>query len=183
MLTNSNKILVLLAVIFIPFLSQPATATEHASTLKNLGMSEIMFAQGMIPHHQQAIEMSKLALKNGASAEVKKLAKGIISAQKKEISQLKYWLTSSNSSMTMDHDMGMNGMLSKNDLNALKKLRSGKFDAAFLKAMIAHHEGALEMVSMIDNTKNSEAKKIAIDIRKEQSVEITRMKKLLANNT
>lgn len=183
MLTNSNKILVLLAVIFIPFLSQPATATEHASTLKNLGMSEIMFAQGMIPHHQQAIDISNMALKNGASAEVKKLAKGIISAQKKEISQLKYWLTSSNSSMTMDHDMGMNGMLFKNDLNALKKLRGSKFDAAFLKAMIAHHEGALQMVGMIGDTKNSEAKKIAIDIRTGQSAEITRMKKLLANNT
>ena len=84
--------------------------------------------------------------------------------------------------MTMDHDMGMNGMLSKNDLNALKKLKSGKFDAAFLKAMIAHHEGALEMVSMIDDTKNSEAKKIAIDIRTGQSAEITRMNKLLAKN-
>ena len=141
-----------------------------------------MFAQGMIPHHQQAIEMSNLALKNGASPEVKKLAKGIISAQRKEITQLKYWLTASESSMTMDHDMGMNGMLSKNDLNDLKKLKGGKFDAAFLKEMIAHHEGALEMVSMIDDTKNSEAKKIGIDIRTGQSAEITRMKKLLAKN-
>lgn len=178
-----KKSVLLLAVLFIPFLSHPATASQHASTLKNLGMSEIMFAQGMIPHHQQAIDMSNMALKNGASSEVKKLAKGIISAQKKEISQLKYWLKATNSSMTMDHDMGMNGMLSMNDLNALKKLRGGKFDGAFLKAMIAHHDGALEMVSMIDDTKNSEAKKIAIDIRKGQSAEITRMKKLLTNNT
>ena len=182
-LTKSNKLLALLAVICISFLSEPATASSHTSSLKNLDMNEIMFAQGMIPHHQQAIDMSNMALKNGASAEVKKLAKGIISAQKKEISQLKYWLKATNSSMTMDHDMGMNGMLSMNDLNALKKLRGGKFDAAFLKGMIAHHEGALEMVSMIDDTKNSEAKKIAIDIRKGQSAEITRMKKLLANNT
>ena len=125
-LTKSNKLLALLAVIFIPLLSTPATATQHASTLKNLGMNEIMFAQGMIPHHQQAIEMSNLALKNGASPEVKKLAKGIISAQRKEITQLKYWLTASESSMTMDHDMGMDGMLSKNELNALKKLKGGK---------------------------------------------------------
>ena len=82
-LTKSNKLLALLAVIFIPLLSQPATASSHASSLKNLDMNEIMFAQGMIPHHQQAIDMSNMALKNGASAEVKKLAKGIISAQKK----------------------------------------------------------------------------------------------------
>ena len=172
----------MIAVISLPFFSQSATASTHSSTLKNLGMNEIMFAQGMMPHHQQAIEMSNMALKNGASSEVKKLAKGIIAAQGKEISQLKYWLTATKSSMTMGHDMGMGGMLTKNDLIALKKLKGSKFDAAFLKAMIAHHEGALEMVSMLDRTKNSEAKKIAMDIRAGQSDEITLMKKFLAKS-
>ena len=145
-------------------------------------MNEIMFAQGMIPHHQQAIDMSNMALKNDASPEVKKLAKEIIAAQGKEIGQLKYWLTATKSSMTMNHDMGMGGMLSKSDLIALKKLKGAKFDSAFLKAMIAHHKGALDMVSMLDPTKNSEAKKIAIDIRAGQSAEITVMKKLLAKS-
>ncbi len=172
----------MIAVISLPFFSQSATASTHSSTLKNLGMNEIMFAQGMMPHHQQAIEMSNMALKNGASSEVKKLAKGIIASQGKEISQLKYWLTATKSSMTMGHDMGMGGMLTKNDLIALKKLKGSKFDAAFLKAMIAHHEGALEMVLMLDRTKNSEAKKIAMDIRAGQSDEIILMKKLLAKS-
>jgi uncharacterized protein (DUF305 family) len=61
-------------------------------------------------------------------------------------------------------------------------LKGSKFDTAFLKAMIAHHEGALEMVSMLDRTKNSEAKKIAVDIQIGQSAEITLMKKLLGNS-
>ena len=177
-----KKILFMIAVISLPFFSQPAAASSHSSTLKNLGMNEIMFAQGMMPHHQQAIDMSNMALKNSASSEVKKLAKGIIAAQGKEISQLKYWLTATKSSMTMGHDMGMGGMLTKKDLIALKKLKGSKFDTAFLKAMIAHHEGALEMVSMLDRTKNSEAKKIAIDIQAGQSGEITLMKKLLAKS-
>jgi uncharacterized protein (DUF305 family) len=177
-----KKIGFILAVISLPFFSQPATGASHSNTLKNLGMNEIMFAQGMIPHHQQAIDMSNMALKNAASPEVKKLAKEIIAAQGKEISQLKYWLTATKSSMTMGHDMGMGGMLTKQDLIALKKLKGSKFDTAFLKAMIAHHEGALEMVSMLDRTKNSEAKKIAIDIRAGQSDEITLMKKLLAKS-
>jgi len=177
-----KKSVLLLAIVSLPFFSQPAMASSHANSLKNLGMNEIMFAQGMIPHHQQAIEMANMALKNGASAEVKSLAKGIISAQQKESKQLKYWLTATKSSMTMEHDMGMNGMLSKSDLDALKKLKSGKFNTAFLKAMIAHHEGALEMVALLDGTKNSEAKKIAIDIQKGQSSEITLMKKLLAKS-
>ncbi len=177
-----KKIVLLLAVISLPFFSQPATASSHASSLKNLGMNEIMFAQGMIPHHQQAIEMSNMALKNAASPEVKKLAKAIISAQGKEMAQLKYWLTATKSSMTMDHDMGMSGMLPDSAVTALKKLKGSKFDTAFLQAMIAHHEGALEMVSMLDRTKNSEAKKIATDIQKGQSSEITLMKKLLAKS-
>ena len=177
-----KKIVLLVIVTLLSFFVQPASATSHATSLKNLGMNEIMFAQGMIPHHQQAIEMSNMALKNGASPEVKKLAKEIIAAQGKEIGQLKYWLTATKSSMTMDHDMGMGGMLSKSDLIALKKLKGSKFDSAFLKAMIAHHEGALEMVSMLDRTKNSEAKKIATDIRAGQSGEITLMKKLLAKS-
>ncbi len=177
-----KKTVLLLAVISLPFFSQPATASSHASTLKNLGMNEIMFAQGMIPHHQQAIDMSNMAVKNSASPEVKKLAKGIISAQGKEMAQLKYWLTASKSSMTMGHDMGMGGMLTKNELASLKKLKGGKFDTAFLQAMIAHHEGALEMVAMLNGTKNSEAKKIAVDILKGQSAEINLMKKLLAKS-
>lgn len=184
-LAQSNRKSALLIAIFFALFSNgivtaPATASSHASTLKNLDMNEIMFAQGMIPHHQQAIDMSNMALKNGASSEIKKLAKGIISAQQKEMSQLKYWLTATKSSMTMDHDMGMNGMLSKNDLVALKKLKGSKFNTAFLKAMIAHHEGALEMVGLLDGTENAEAKKIADDILKGQSAEITLMKKLLA---
>ena len=185
MLARSNRRLALFISIFLALFSTvvvtaPAIASSHASTLKNLGMNEIMFAQGMIPHHQQAIDMSNMALKNGASAEIKKLAKGIISAQQKEMSQLKYWLTATKSSMTMDHDMGMNGMLSKGDLAALKKLKGSKFNTAFLKAMIAHHEGALEMVALLDGTENAEAKKIATDITKGQSGEIAFMKKLLA---
>jgi uncharacterized protein (DUF305 family) len=177
-----KKIVLLITVILLSLFVQPASASNHAKNLQNLGMNEIMFAQGMIPHHQQAIDMSNMALKNGASPEVKKLAKEIIAAQGKEIVQLKYWLSATKSSMTMDHDMGMGGMLSKSDLIALKKLKGVKFDSTFLKAMIAHHEGALDMVSMLDRTKNSEAKKIAIDIRAGQSAEITLMKKLLAKS-
>jgi uncharacterized protein (DUF305 family) len=179
-----------LALVFAVFLAvfsdgiviAPANAISHAKTLKNLGMNETMFAQGMVPHHQQAIDMSNMALKNSSSPEVKKLAKAIISAQGKEMAQLKYWLTATKSSMTMDHDMGMSGMLPDSAVTALKKLKGSKFDTAFLQSMIAHHEGALEMVSMLDRTKNSEAKKIATDIQKGQSSEITLMKKLLAKS-
>ena len=175
-----KKTVVLFIFIFLPFLSQPATASSHAKSLKNLSMSDIMFAQGMIPHHQQAIEMSNLALKNGASSEIKALAKGIILAQRKEITQMKYWIASNNASMSMGHDMGMNGMLSKRQVKNLKKLKGSEFDKRFLEAMIAHHKGAVVMVSMLNGSKNAEAKKLAKEIVSTQSDEINKMTNLLA---
>ena len=71
-LVGSNRGSALFIAIFLALFSNgivtvPATASSHASTLKNLDMNEIMFAQGMIPHHQQAIDMSNMSLKNGAS--------------------------------------------------------------------------------------------------------------------
>ena len=178
-----KKIVLLLTVIFLPLSSQPATASSHSNTLKNLSMSDIMFAQGMIPHHQQAIDISNLALKNGANPEIKALAKSISLAQRKEIAQMKYWITSSKSSMSMGHDMGhdmgMNGMLSKKQVKDLAKLKGSKFDKSFLESMIAHHKGAIDMVSMLSGSKNTEAKKLAKEIVSTQSDEITNMTNLL----
>ena len=174
-----KKTVLLFTVIFLPLSSQPATASSHFNTLKNLSMSDIMFAQGMIPHHQQAIDMSSLALKNGASSEIKALAKSISLAQRKEIAQMKYWITSSKSSMSMGHDMGMNGMLSKKQVKDLAKLKGSKFDKSFLESMIAHHKGAIDMVSMLSGSKNAEAKKLAKEIVSTQSDEITKMTNLL----
>ena len=57
----------LLADIFVSFFSQPAIASSHTGSLKNLGMNEIMFPQGMIPHGQQAIDMSTSALKRSSN--------------------------------------------------------------------------------------------------------------------
>jgi uncharacterized protein (DUF305 family) len=172
-------VFVLLALV----LSFPATsvhATSHAKSLSNLGANDIMFAQLMIPHHQQAIDMSNTALKNGASPEVKVLARAIISAQKKEILQMKYWLTATKSPTAMGHDMGMNGMLDENEIETLGSLRGKNFDRFFLQAMIKHHLGALDMVIYLKTSKNSEAKKLEKDIRSAQSGEISKMKRMLS---
>lgn len=178
-----KKTVLLIAAISLPFFSQPAIAGSHASSLKSLGANEIMFAQGMIPHHQQAIDMSTSALARSSNAKVKALASGIISDQKKEINQMKYWLAAKKAPLKMGHDMGhgmgMDGMLSESQVAELKKLRGPKFDTAFLKAMIEHHEGALTMLSMLSGSKNSEARALSKEIRAAQSVEISVMQKLL----
>lgn len=178
-----KKTVLLIAVISLPFFSQPAIAGSHASSLKSLGANEIMFAQGMIPHHQQAIDMSTSALARSSNTKVKALASGIISDQKKEINQMKYWLAAKKAPLKMGHDMGqgmgMDGMLSESQVAELKKLRGPKFDTAFLKAMIEHHEGALTMLSMLSGSKNSEARALSKEIRAAQSGEISLMQKLL----
>lgn len=173
-----KKTVLIFAIFASIVTTQPAQASNHSKTLSNLGMNEIMFAQGMIPHHEQALVLAKLALKNSSSAPIKELAASIIKGQSKEIAQMKYWLKATNSSMDMGHDMGMNGMLTDSQVANLGKLKGRAFDKEFLKSMIAHHKGALQMVSLIKNTKNAEAKKLAQDIVKAQTAEIQLMKNI-----
>ena len=175
--------LIIAAIVAIAFLpSNPATATSHGKTLSNLNNNDIMFAQMMIPHHQQAIDMSKYAQKNSSNREIKALASAISSAQGREITQMKYWLSATKSPATMGHHMDMNGMISDKQMKELSALKGAKFDKAFLSAMIEHHQGALEMVELLNSTKNAEAKKLAKEIIRVQKAEISSMMKLLAKS-
>ena len=141
--------------------------------------SDIMFAQMMIPHHQQAIEMSDLAIKISKNSDVVKLAKQIKAAQTPEITQMRNWLSAANASETMDHSMGMGGMLSDAEISTLSKSTGKTFDSLFLTGMIAHHEGAIHMVMMIQDSSNAEVKTLGEAIVKAQTAEIALMKDLL----
>lgn len=174
-----KKIAVLLIIVSTSITSTYAFGSTHAKSLTNLDANDIMFAQGMIPHHQQAIDISIIALKRSKNPAVKTLASEIIKAQKAEIAQMKYWLKVKKTPMSMSHDMGMSGMLSETQVSALAKLSGTKFDIAFLNNMIAHHQGALGMATWLSGSKNSESLKLAKSIRLAQSSEITAMEKLL----
>jgi uncharacterized protein (DUF305 family) len=174
-----KKIIVLLLAIGVILIPNGANASTHAKSLQNLGMNEIMFAQMMIPHHEQAISMSETALKKSRNQAILKLSNQIKSLQVTEKSQLAYWLKATNSSMTMDHDMQMSGMLTTKELASLKRLTGTQFDRTFLQLMIKHHQGAIEMLDLISNSKNAEAKALAKAIKSAQSKEITSMKLLL----
>jgi uncharacterized protein (DUF305 family) len=136
---------------------------------------DIMFAEMMIPHHQQAIEMSDLALKNSTNPEVLALAQEIKDAQTPEIEQMKSWGASS-----MAH-MGhmMDGMLSDEELSDLAAATGSSFDKLFLEGMIKHHEGAIDMAEMVIDSKNSEVAALAKAIIEAQRAEISKMKELL----
>jgi len=176
-----KKIAVSLIIVSTSIAGPNAFGASHSKSLSTLGANDIMFAQGMIPHHQQAIDISIIALKQSTNKDVKSLANQIIKEQKSEIAQMKYWLKVKNAPMSMGHDMGMSGMLSERQVAELAKLKGQKFDVAFLNDMIAHHQGALEMTTWLSGSKNSEAKKLAKSIRSAQSTEISRMEKLLSS--
>ena len=140
---------------------------------------DVMFAQMMIPHHEQAIVMSDLALKISANPEILALASAIRGAQAPEIEQMKSWIDGDDSDSHAGHGMSMDGMLSESEIETLRNSNGAAFDRLFLEGMIGHHEGAIEMVEIIDGSKNSEVKELAANIVSSQSAEITAMKELL----
>ena len=146
--------------------------------------ADVMFAQTMIPHHQQAIEMSDIALdpNSGASAAIVALATQIKGAQDPEISQMKNLLTTWGKSMemgSMDHSSMMGGMLSLEEIDTLGQLKGAEFDKAWAKGMIAHHEGAIAMANdVLANGKNSEILALANAVVSGQSAEIKTLKPL-----
>lgn len=148
--------------------------------------TDVFFAQEMIPHHEQAIELSEFALdpRAGASAAVKDLAGRIEAGQDPEVTLMKGWLAEWGQP-TMeelpDHDMStMEGMVSADDMAKLETLTGAEFDAAWLKAMIAHHEGAVKMAEDVKaNGKHPDVAKLADAVIAAQTAEIAEMEPLL----
>jgi uncharacterized protein (DUF305 family) len=149
--------------------------------------ADVAFAQGMIPHHEQAIEMADIALdpNAGASAAIATLAKAIKGAQDPEIKTMKAWLTAwgknaSGAMEGMDHSSSaMPGMMTDGDMADLGKAKGPEFDGLWARMMIAHHEGAIEQANTeIKNGKSAEAKALAAAIVKAQQAEIDQMKPL-----
>ncbi|MEO3781780.1 DUF305 domain-containing protein [Actinocorallia sp. B10E7] len=171
-----------------PMTSAPMSPSMEAG---RHNAQDVAFAQGMIPHHRQAVEMADLAATRAGSQQVKDLAAKIKAAQDPEITTMSGWLTAWGEQVPadgmhgMDHGtghpgQGMPGMMSETDMAGLAKLSGTGFDTRFLKMMIAHHEGAVTMAT----TEKSEgaygpAKDLAASIITGQSTEIDQMKKLL----
>jgi uncharacterized protein (DUF305 family) len=148
--------------------------------------ADVMFAQMMIPHHEQAIEMSDIALdpQVGASEVVGNLAMRIKGAQDPEIdlmtSFLQTWGQPVAMDSSMDHSTMMSGMLSIEDLDALSMARGEEFDRAWLAAMIEHHEGAIDMArDVLADGSNVDVRALAEQIIAAQQTEIDEMTALL----
>jgi uncharacterized protein (DUF305 family) len=153
--------------------------TGSGSTAHN--DADVMFAQMMIPHHQQAIVMAKQAATKASSPQVKRLAGQIEQAQGPEIQKMTGWLATWGASKPSDGGMHMgDGMMSDQDMKKLDKLSGKPFDRAFLQLMIKHHQGAITM-ARTEQAQGSfpDAKALADSIVTSQSAEIATMRKLL----
>jgi uncharacterized protein (DUF305 family) len=178
--------------------SQSATTagTTVAPSGEAHNQADVMFAQHMIPHHQQAIEMSDVVLaKQGIDPRVTDLAKQIKAAQGPEIQQMQGWLTQWGSpQMPMPSGMpghgdmpgmsgtpGMTGMMSEQDMAALQNAQGVEASKLFLTQMIAHHEGAITMgQNEIKDGQYPGAVELARSIVTSQQKEIETMKGILA---
>lgn len=160
-------------------------STSPAPAAASFNDADVRFATQMIPHHEQAVQMSKLAASRASSDQVKQLAAQIEKAQAPEIDQMSTWLRDWGKPVptTMGgHDMSsmMPGMMSAQDMADLMVATGAQFDRMFLTMMIAHHEGAVQMArTEIAQGKNPEVKKLAQQIVTSQTTEIATMKTML----
>jgi uncharacterized protein (DUF305 family) len=149
--------------------------------------------QGMIMHHAQAVEMTALIESHTENKDVRSLGARISHSQSDEINFMKRWLTSRgqpiSSSMHDMHHMNhgsmmlMPGMLTAEQMEALRKARGAEFDRLFLTGMIQHHGGALTMVKDLFDTagagQDAELFNFTTDVDSGQRAEIRIMERML----
>lgn len=148
--------------------------------------ADVTFAQSMIPHHEQAVEMATLAQERASSTEVKQFAAQIEAAQGPEIDTMTGWLEDwgqkvDDSMGGMDHSgSDMPGMMSDADMESLGTATGAEFDQMFLTMMIEHHTGAIEMAKTEQQDgENPDAIALAEKIEADQTAEIAQMEDLL----
>lgn len=188
--------------------SQPADGNASAGAAQQgqqrHNQADIAFAQGMIPHHQQAIEMADMVQGRSRNTQVIELAMQIKNGQDPEITAMQGWLrqwgaqqpkpmngggmgSMDNGGMNgsgmggMDHGgPGMSGMMSGQQMTQLRNAKGAAFDRMWLQMMIEHHKSAVEMSTKEQRAGASpDAKKLAGAIIDTQRREIATMNGLL----
>lgn len=146
--------------------------------------ADVEFAQQMIPHHEGALEMAKLATKRASDQKVKDLAGRIEAAQEPEIEKMKGWLEDWGESVDAGGGMDMGGGsmsgMSEDDMMKLEAATGTEFDRMFLTSMIEHHKKAIEMAETeIADGQFPDAVALAEKIKTSQQAEVTEMETML----
>lgn len=142
--------------------------------------ADVSFAQSMIPHHEQAVEMAQSAATRAASEDVKDLASGIEAAQSPEIEEMTGWLAEWGEDLEPMDEMGDSGMMTDTEMTELEAASGAEFDRMFLEMMVAHHTSAIEMAETeIADGQFPDAVALAEAIKSAQEAEIAEMESLL----
>ena len=157
--------------------------------------ADVQFMQHMITHHAQAVEMTALIDSHTPNKELRSLGARISRSQSDEINFMKRWLATRGEPITpathemhmSGHEMLMPGMLTARQMDALRKARGEEFDQLFLKGMIQHHNGALNMVKDLFDAagagQDAELFNFATDVDSGQRAEIKVMENMLDKKT
>lgn len=163
-------------------------AMDHSKMESSPGAAQapqaLQFLDTMIAHHQGAVDMALLVNTRSARPEMKAFAQKIADEQRKEIVQMQAmrtkWFADAKPAINMDFpgmSAGMHGM----DMTKLNALKANEFDAEFIRQMIPHHEGAVEMAKALKSEDNyAELKTLADKMIADQTAEIAQMNKWLA---
>ena len=162
-------LLVIASIALTGCASTPVATSEFSA-------ADISFAEEMIPHHEQAVLMSDIALNNSTSDEILALAREIKAAQAPEIELMGSW-QGVRPSVHMGHMM--DGMLSDEQIQQLRDSEGATFDRLFLEGMIAHHQGAITMAQKVTGSSNKEVAALATAIIEAQEKEIAFMQELI----
>ncbi|MFI7614380.1 DUF305 domain-containing protein [Nonomuraea terrae] len=145
--------------------------------------ADVRFAEGMIPHHRQALEMTSLVEARTTTETVRALARRITAAQTPEIKAMTGWLTGLGRTPPAGHahtHAAGYGMATEEELAALRAARGKAFDRLFLRLMTRHHEGAVKMAGeQLANGRDQRMRLLARDVHTGQGIEIDRMRQTL----
>ncbi|MEV4170281.1 DUF305 domain-containing protein [Nonomuraea sp. NPDC049709] len=176
------------APVIVP--GSPGAAARTATPGERVGRpaaatvaSDVRFAEGMIPHHRQALEMTSLVEARTTTETIRAFARQIAAAQTPEIKAMSAWLTELGRPIPAEHAHEQAtgyGMATQEELNALRAARGGAFDRLFLQLMIRHHEGAVKMAGEeLAGGRDQRMRMMAKDVYSGQSIEIARMRQVL----
>ncbi len=150
--------------------------------------TDVMYLQMMVAHHEQGLEMVRLAEKSAKRDEVKTLAKAVDATQSDEVAMMKSWLTSWKQPTTVDHapsahaDHGGLPATGPEEIAALRKAKGKAFETAFLNLFVAHQHNAVEMANLeAADGVNAEAKAFAERVKLSRTDQIKQMLTMINN--
>ena len=165
--------------------AQAMDAMMQGVMLKPTGKPDFDFVSGMIPHHQGAVAMAKVEKQFGKDPEMLKLADAVIAAQESEITTMKGWLSVKKLDAAKPTAAAAKASASAMDsmMKDMMVKPAGNADMDFAKGMIPHHQGAIDMASVVlKYGADADVKALANGVVKSQTAEITQMKAWLAKH-